>query len=147
MNYPKFKITMKLIKALIIILIKLVCARFYSEAALLPAILYDQLIVYVPLKTILLISITALVYVNWTIWSKGILKKVVMFFVMFLYLGIGAYLFSELAGIQSDYCIEDGDCEEGYIYKGRPIDEEYCKELKGTWSTNPKTQKTYCYLK
>lgn len=121
--------------------------RFYSELALLPLILYGELTVYVPIKTILLISITALIYVNWTIWSKGILKKIVMIFVMFLYLGIGAFIFSELAGIQSDYCREDGDCEAGYIYKGRPIDEEYCKELNGTWYTNPKTQITYCYLK
>lgn len=70
-----------------------------------------------------------------------------MVVVMFFFIGFGADIFCELAGIQSDYCIEDSDCEEGYFYKGRPIDEEYCKELNGTWSTNPKTKKTYCYLK
>lgn len=129
-----------------IITLKLIFTIFYFILAILPIESYFLEDLNIAFETPLTISIIMLLFANWTIWSKGILKKIIMVFVMILYLGVGTYLFSELADIQSDYCIEDGDCEEGYLYKNQAINEKYCKELGGTWYINPK-HKNYCKLK
>ncbi len=139
MNYAN--ITLKAL----IVLAKLLFSAVYFYLSTLPLTAYFIEDLNIPFIIPLLISLSALVYVIWAIWSKGILKKIIMIIVMSLYFASGVCIFSDLAGLHSDYCIEDGVCEEHYIYNGRPINEEYCKELNGVWHINPKYT-NYCKI-
>lgn len=93
---------------------------------------------------IIFFSLLALcVYMNWAIWTKGAAKKILMITVsMFIFLCV-IFIYANHID-PSDYCIEDGDCNEGYIYKGRAIDREYCMELNGKWHTEARVN--YCKL-
>ena len=93
---------------------------------------------------VIFFSLLALcVYINWAIWTKGAAKKILMITVsIFIFLCFAFIIASYFD--PSDYCIEDGDCNEGYIYEGRAIDRQYCMELNGKWHTEAKVN--YCKL-
>lgn len=64
---------------------------------------------------VLILLIILLLYLNWSIWTNGIFKKLIMLavlFFIFLFLG---FWFVDYMGIKSDYCIEDGDCKAGRV--------------------------------
>lgn len=80
------------------------------------------------------------VFTNWAIWKNGILKKILMFFVLLAIISILAIRMIDYLGIESDYCIEDGDCEEGQEINTKygliKINEKNC--LKYNWKWNEK---------
>lgn len=98
------------------------------------------------LAFIISFSVAALcIYINWAIWTQGAAKKILMVTIfMFILLCVGFITASHLDA-DADYCIEDGECDEGYIYKDRAISEDYCIELDGIWHTEGKVN--YCKLK
>lgn len=84
---------------------------------------------------------------NWAIWKKGCLRKILMFMVLFLICAILAIKMLHYLGIESDYCIEDGDCEEGRIvntekYGKVLINKENCLKYNWEWYEKQK----YCKL-
>lgn len=67
------------------------------------------------LFTVLILLTILLLFVNWAIWTKGVIKKIVMFFSLLFIFILGIILISDKMGIKSDYCIEDGDCKAGRV--------------------------------
>lgn len=78
-----------------------------------------------------------LIYANWAIWSKGIFKKFIMFFTFFAILVGGILWGFDYMGIQSDYCLEDGDCKEGRMIfvdnKEILLNKKTCLENNWRW--------------
>lgn len=100
-------------------------------------------------QTILIILFCTLLAIctNWAIWKKGWLKKIFMFFILLAISSIFAIRMMDYLGIESDYCIEDGDCKEGRIvntekYGKVLINKENC--LKYNWEWHEKQK--YCKL-
>ncbi len=84
-------------------------------------------------------------FVNWALWKKGIFKKILMLIILFAIGSIFVIRMMDYLGIKSDYCIEDGDCEEGRVihtkkYGQITINKENC--LKYHWEWNEKQK--YC---
>jgi len=95
---------------------------------------------------VFVIMIILLVYTNWAIWSTGLLRKIFIPIFMIMALFIGAIIFPDIPELRSDYCIEDGDCEEGRIIYHNDneiiINKDNC--LKYNWEWNEK--KRFCKL-
>lgn len=72
-----------------------------------PMIAYNVADLPIPFIIPVMITIIALIYFNWAIWSKGIFKKIIMLIVLFFYIAIGSSVFYKMAGLESSYCIED----------------------------------------
>ncbi|HNW26057.1 MAG TPA: hypothetical protein PKI94_04625 [Candidatus Gastranaerophilaceae bacterium] len=84
---------------------------------------------------------------NWAILKKGCLRKILMFFVLFLICAVLEIKMLHYLGIESDYCIEDGDCKEGRIvntekYGKVLINKENCLKYNWEWYEKQK----YCKL-
>lgn len=82
---------------------------------------------------------------NWAIWKKGCLRKILMIIVLFLICTISAIRMMHYLGIESDYCIEDGDCKEGRVintkkYGSVTINKENCLKYNWEWYEKQK----YC---
>ena len=130
----------------IIIIVKLISSAILSYFLLIipfAAIKSGKIDLQVFLLILFCMAIT--IFVNWSIWSRGIIKKIIMAISIIVLFIFAVIKMSNYLGIESDYCIEDGDCFEGYIIKDRPISEEYCKELNGKWLVTKKNEK-YCKI-
>lgn len=98
-------------------------------------------------QTILIILFCTLLAIctNWAIWKKGCLNKILMFVVLLAIGSIFAIRMMDYLGIESDYCIEDGDCEEGRVintekYGSIKINKENCLKYHWEWYDKQK----YC---
>lgn len=94
-----------------------------------------------PLMLIIFIILFVL-YINWAIWTKGILKQTIMLIVLFAIFIYGVLWGFDYMNIQSDYCIEDGDCKEGRIININNneilINKESCVENNWQWDEKGK---------
>ncbi len=91
---------------------------------------------------ILLFLIFVIIFINWAIWQKGILKKIFMLIVLFV-IAISATIYlMNYMGLESDYCIEDGDCVEGHEINTRQgtitINKENCLKYDWKWDEKRK---------
>lgn len=82
---------------------------------------------------------------NWAIWKKGCLRKALVSILLLVIFAIVAIRMMNYLGIESDYCIEDGDCEEGRIintekYGKVKINKENCLKYNWEWYEKQK----YC---
>jgi len=94
---------------------------------------------------VILFGSLLVILTNWAIWTKGYLKKILMFVILLIIGSIFAIKMIDYLGIESDYCIEDGDCEEGRVihtqkYGSITINKENCLKYNWEWY---ETQK-YC---
>ena len=84
-------------------------------------------------------------FTNWAIWKKGCLRKILMIIVLFIICTVFAIRMMHHLGIESDYCIEDGDCEEGRVintqkYGSITINKQNCLKYHWEWYDKQK----YC---
>ena len=84
-------------------------------------------------------------FANWAIWKKGCLRKILMIIVLLIIGTVFTIKMMHHLGIESDYCIEDGDCEEGRVintkkYGPVPINKENCLKYHWEWYEKQK----YC---
>lgn len=84
---------------------------------------------------------------NWAIWKKGCLRKILVITALFLISTVFAIKMMHHLGIESDYCIEDGDCKEGRIvntekYGTVLINKGNCLKYNWEWYEKQK----YCKL-
>lgn len=100
-------------------------------------------------QTILIILFCTLLAIctNWAIWKKGCFRKILMLVVLLVIGVILAVKITDYLGLGSDYCIEDGDCEEGRIvntekYGKVLINKENCLKYNWEWYEKQK----YCKL-
>lgn len=94
---------------------------------------------------LIVLCILLALFTNWAIWKKGCLRKILMIIVLFGICTIFAIKMMHHLGIESDYCIEDGDCEEGRVintekYGKVEINKENCLKYHWTWYNKQK----YC---
>lgn len=94
---------------------------------------------------LIVLCILLALFTNWAIWKKGCLKKILMLMVLLAIGSIFAIRMMDYFGIESDYCIEDGDCEEGRIintkkYGSVTINKENCLKYNWEWHDRQK----YC---
>lgn len=94
---------------------------------------------------IFVVCFSLAILTNWAIWKKGCLNKILMFVVLLAIGSIFAIRMMDYLGIESDYCIEDGDCEEGRVintekYGSIKINKENCLKYHWEWYDKQK----YC---
>jgi len=94
---------------------------------------------------ILLFCTLLAILTNGAIWTKGYLKKILMFVVLLVIGSIFVIRMMDHLGIASDYCIEDGDCEEGRVihtqeYGSVTINKDNCLKYNWKWYDKQK----YC---
>ncbi len=87
------------------------------------------------------------IFTNWAIWKKGCLRKILMVVVLFIICTVFVIKMMHHLGIESDYCIEDGDCEEGRVintqkYGSVTINKENCIKYNWEWYDKQK----YCKI-
>lgn len=138
-----YKKLIKQLKITTIVLVKIIASLVLTcLVVILPLAAYS--ITKVP---VLLFLVLIAVYVNWVIWTKGIVKKIIMLSVLFGIFIWGLFWATEYMGIQSDYCIEDGDCKEGREINTKhgliTINKEKC--IKYGWEWNDKRRE--CKIK
>jgi len=94
---------------------------------------------------LILFCILMALFTNWAIWKKGCLRKILMIIVLFIICTVFAIKMMHHLGIESDYCIEDGDCEEGRVihtqkYGSIKINKQNCLKYHWEWYDKQK----YC---
>ena len=141
----KFKIFKMFIKILLSIILSIIIVFFSFVPIQIMAFANHFELSFV--INVFVILIVLLVYTNWAIWSTGLLRKIFIPIFMVMALFIGAMTFPDIPELRSDYCIEDGDCEEGRIIyhndKEILINKENC--LKYNWEWNEK--KRFCKVR
>ncbi len=93
---------------------------------------------YKDLKLVYIVIFIAALILNWAILTKGILKKIIVSFIFFLIILTTALYIAEISGIESDYCIEDGDCKAGRTINTKYgkvfINKENCLQYNWRWN-------------
>ena len=94
---------------------------------------------------LILFCILMALFTNWAIWKKGCLRKILMIIVLFIICTVFAIKMMHHLGIESDYCIEDGDCKEGRVintqkYGSITINKQNCLKYHWEWYDKQK----YC---
>ncbi len=93
---------------------------------------------------VLTMMVGLLIYINWAIWTKGVFRKLCIPVVLIIFCFVGVIVFPDIPELRSDYCIEDGECEEGRVIwhddEEILINKENCLKYNWVWHD----EKKYC---
>ncbi|OLA94588.1 MAG: hypothetical protein BHW64_03165 [Candidatus Melainabacteria bacterium LEY3_CP_29_8] len=139
MNKPIF---FKLLKIIIFILKVLFSIILCYITIILTLFGYTESKITINPYLVLLFLIFIIIFINWAIWQKGLLKKIFMLVVLFIIAVNATIYLMDYMGLESDYCIEDGYCEEGRVVNTQhgtiTINEENCIKYGWEWDEKRK---------
>ena len=134
MNRPIF---FKLLKIIIFIIKVLFSIILCYITIILTLFGYTESKITINPYVVLLFLIFIIIFINWAIWQKGLLKKIFMLVVLFIITVNATIYLMDYMGLESDYCIEDGDCEEGRVVNTQhgtiTINKENCIKYGWKW--------------